>query len=288
MKYNQIVNLKRMEDIRRPKLGIRDRIIRWLFKADTIVRQPVIEEQDIEQILKQPIEFHHSISKIKDNFVEQTNLPEEDRIRLLFDNIKFKENGCWEWAGGCSGSLNNKYRYPAFWNGIRNTMVSKFFYQLFFKKDIRITNTCGNRLCVNPMHYKEMNVGDALDIFKKGLIKKTKLSKKRKNKLSKSLIEEIRNQAESGVININDLAPGSVINVNGNPAGLKVCKHGHLMTEENTLINDRGYKECKACKRIWRKQYYLKNQEREKANSRRRHQAKKMLKLAERNKYEEQ
>lgn len=277
MKYNQIVDLRKMEDIRPPKLGVRGRIINWLFKNNVVIERPEIiisDAQDLMDDIKESFKKEHPLiveptpkgnnrfykmwEKRKSILSDELSNKKEGyfskkELEYLLKNISFENNGCWNWIGKKYGHDYN-YAYCTL-NSNYNASVVRSIYKLLLGPINNILkNTCGNKNCVNPLHFIEN-----LPLTDKKDKKNIKIGSKQ---LTEKMIKGIREQAEKGE---------QIISLQSIDNKINTCKHGHLMTEDNIFTNKKGRKECKKCRNIWRRTYYLRHMEEEKAYARQRH-----------------
>lgn len=79
------------------------------------------------------------------------------QMKRLLSNIKYAENGCWEWTGDVVSKINSpqpRFRFTINWQSFDGS-ARRILYTSFFgrvSKHKKIGMTCGNPLCVFPGH----------------------------------------------------------------------------------------------------------------------------------------
>ena len=81
--------------------------------------------------------------------------PTRAQERLLASIIKKPDTGCWEWAGQVSNSGYGRTMLRAEDGSTQMESAHRASYQLFIgpiPRHSQVSQTCGNRLCINPDH----------------------------------------------------------------------------------------------------------------------------------------
>ena len=93
----------------------------------------------------------------------QEELIPRNRQKLLMNVRENSDTGCWEWQGQVShagyGRILLKDEH-----GNKMHSAHRASYEIFvgpISKDGIIVQTCGNRMCVNPKHLREILPGSA-------------------------------------------------------------------------------------------------------------------------------
>lgn len=123
--------------------------------------------------------------------------------------IEKQEDGCWVWKGGKSGS----YGRVAF--GPRSERVHRVAWAVANGKwphGMHVHHECRNRVCVNPAHLQALDAG------------------------AHSLISSSEDFPE-------ETHYSRVLKARTH------CPRGHAYTPQNTYVNAKGYRACRACGR---------------------------------------
>lgn len=131
--------------------------------------------------------------------------------------------GCWEWLG----ERNNKGygRFPTYSRDSRKRLLAhRVSYTLHHGQipaGMVVMHACDNPGCVNPEH---LSIGTQQDNLRDALAK--------------------------GRVDMSGLAVGRKMSVPGQ-RGPRVtqCHNGHDYTPTNTIINSRGHRLCRICRR---------------------------------------
>ncbi len=116
------------------------------------------------------MKFHCTCVVCKNQFVTQwktatcgssacrDGLGSKEEERFFFDRVSKRQDGCWEWLGGCDKQGNPVVNFK------KKVLTAYKFYKKFMQGiDIgmnRLTRSCGFQKCVNPDHF--MNDWDRL------------------------------------------------------------------------------------------------------------------------------
>lgn len=138
----------------------------------------------------------------------------------FLEKVRKVTNRCWLWTGG-KGKRKDGLMSGRFWMDGKLWMASRASWELHYgpiPDGLCVCHHCDNPLCVRPDH---LFLGTQKD-------------------------------------NMQDASRKGRIVSNGRPRTVTHCKRGHAFTEENTIIQARGYKQCRPCRNMMmRKRYAL-------------------------------
>lgn len=108
-------------------------------------------------------------------------------LRRFYKKIKI-DNDCWIWQGSCTSEINRET--PTFHLENQKIQARRLSYLIHFSEMPKeyITNSCGNDLCVNPLHL--------IDIADNKIIKRYKTINK--NPIDDKLVRKVIKMYNSG------------------------------------------------------------------------------------------
>lgn len=158
-----------------------------------------------------------------------STVPAAERFRKRV--ILNYQTGCLEWTGAKYGNS----RYGVFWHGKGWMAVHRWVYAYFYGPipvGLEIDHLCQNTRCVNPYHLEAVTPEENMDrsLRAQGLKRRTP--------------RPVRPRRD------------------GKPTH---CKYGHAFEPGNTIVNKKGYWQCRTCQNRLAREY---RQKRKRTNGR--------------------
>lgn len=198
--------------------------------------------------------------------------------RVVLENIRFDDSGCWIWTGILDHTGYGRYRLDR----QRTEAAHRFVYKALvgeFDPDLDLDHLCRVRACVNPAHLepvtRQVNLLRGLTLPAAN-VQKTHC-KRGHPYAGDNLVIEGKGRKCRECLRLRAVQRRAAKRA-ANPRAPKLppthCKWGHPMSGDNLLIHANGVRVCRACRpryqatrierlggidevrRLWREQYH--------------------------------
>lgn len=211
-------------------------------------------------------------AKLKRVDAFHTHKPTSSDIARFWDKVPADAapDECWMWRG----STSNRGYPQIWWPGYKSVRIAtRTMWELTRNEPAPpyVCHHCDNPSCVNPAHlFAGTQSENMKDAARKGRIR----TGARPLTIGPEQIEEICRRTELGesgrsIAAALGIHSGTVYRARQRegckpppPAPHRYivdqprsnfCRNGHEYTPDNTYVNPKGYRECRTCKRAWRK-----------------------------------
>lgn len=139
----------------------------------------------------------------------------------LVEYVELQPNGCWQWTG----ALNRRGYGTMVVPGASTTRAHRVVYEDMrgaISAGLTLDHLCGNKACVHPQHLEPVTAEENTARYRKA------------------------HRHGLGV---------RCAGCRHKTDDQTTCVRGHTFNPENTYVDTKGWKQCRACKRDWLRQY---------------------------------